>query len=45
MPLQRALVSFGIEESFEKATFLMKEHYDVDIGASAVRQATLTHAW
>lgn len=42
--LQRALTDFGIDESFEKASAKAKEHYGLDIGASAVRETTLEHA-
>lgn len=43
MRLQRVLTDFGIDESFEKASAKVKEHYGLDIGASAVRETTLKH--
>lgn len=42
--LQRALADFGIDESFAVARTKVKEHYGLDIGAEAVRVATLEHA-
>lgn len=42
--LQRALVDFGSEHSFAKAAESVREHYGIEVGVSAVRQATLTHA-
>lgn len=42
--LQRALADFGIDESFAMARAKVKEHYGLDIGAEAVRTATLGHA-
>ena len=44
LPLQRALTDFGAEESFGRATEKMREHYGIELGASAVRTQTLTHA-
>jgi hypothetical protein len=44
LPLQRALTDFGAEESFGRATEKMREHYGIELGASAVRAQTLTHA-
>lgn len=41
--LQRVLTCFGADESFEKASAKVKEHYGLDIGASAVRETTLHH--
>ena len=43
--LQRALADFGSEHSFAKAAESVREHYGIEVGASAVRQATLTHAF
>ena len=43
-PLQRALADFGIEESFARAAARVKEHYRIDVPASAIRQITETHA-
>jgi hypothetical protein len=42
--LQRVLTDFGADESFEKGARKVKEHYGLEIGASAVRQTTLHHA-
>lgn len=42
--LQRALSDFGCEHSFARAAQSVREHYGVELGASAVRQATLAHA-
>lgn len=42
--LTRALVDFGVEESFQKANERLREHYGFELNASAVRAATLTHA-
>jgi hypothetical protein len=44
LPLQRALTDFGAEESFGRATEKMREHYGIELGASAVRAQTLAHA-
>lgn len=42
--LERALTDFGCEHSFEHAAGRVLEHYGFEISASAVREATLTHA-
>lgn len=42
--LQRVLTDFGCEHSFVRAAESVREHYGFELGASAVRQATLTHA-
>jgi len=42
--LERVLTDFGSEHSFGRATESVREHYGFDIGASAVRAATLKHA-
>lgn len=42
--LQRALVDFGSEESFEKASFRVKEHYGIEVGISVIRRITYHHA-
>lgn len=42
--LERALTDFGCEHSFGQATARVREHYGFEIGSSAVRAATLTHA-
>ena len=42
--LERVLTDFGCEHSFAKATESVQEHYGFEIGASAVRAATLEHA-
>ena len=42
--LERVLTDFGCEHSFVRATESVREHYGFEIGASAVRTATLKHA-
>ena len=42
--LERVLTDFGCEHSFARATQSVLEHYGFEIGASAVRTATLEHA-
>jgi hypothetical protein len=42
--LQRVLTDFGCEHSFTRAAQSVKEHYGIEIGASAVRTDTLEHA-
>ena len=42
--LQRVLSDFGCEHSFARAAQSVREHYGFELGASAVRQATLAHA-
>ena len=42
--LDRVLTDFGCEHSFVRATESVLEHYGFEIGASAVRMATLEHA-
>lgn len=42
-PLQRALVDFGAEESFGRAVERVREHYGIEVPASAVRQQTEAH--
>lgn len=42
--LQRVLTDFGCEHSFARAVKSLQEHYGFELGASAVRQATLAHA-
>lgn len=44
LPLQRALTDFGAEDSFMKAAQRVREHYGVEVSASAARQHTLAHA-
>src|SRR5882672_8748077 len=44
LPLQRAMVDFGSDESFLDATKKVREHYGVEVPLSAARQQTLTHA-
>lgn len=44
LPLQRALTDFGAEKSFADAVEKMREHYGIQVGASAVREQTLAHA-
>jgi hypothetical protein len=43
-PLQRVMVDFGAEKSFDKAAQRIKEHYGIDVAQSAVRRETLHHA-
>ena len=42
--LDRVLTDFGCEHSFGRAVESVREHYGIEIGASAVRTATLQHA-
>jgi hypothetical protein len=42
--LQRVLTDFGCEHAFARAAESVREHYGFEIGPSAVRIATLTHA-
>lgn len=42
--LERVLTDFGCEHSFARAAQSVREHYGFEIGASAVRAATLIHA-
>lgn len=42
--LERVLTDFGCEHSFARAAGSVLEHYGFEIGVSAVRDATLTHA-
>src|SRR5712671_1499089 len=42
--LERALTDFGCEHSFAHAAARVQEHYGFELGASAVREATLAHA-
>jgi len=44
LPLQRAMTDFGCERSFAKATQGLKEHYGIEISATAERSITLKHA-
>jgi hypothetical protein len=41
--LQRVLVDFGADASFEKGAGKVKEHYGVEVPVSAVRSLTLQH--
>lgn len=41
--LQRAMVDFGAEHSFGKATQRVQEHYGIQVPVEAVRQYTLRH--
>jgi len=43
-PLERAIVDFGADSSFEKASKKIKEHYRIEISASIVRAVTQKHA-
>jgi hypothetical protein len=42
--LERVLTDFGCEHSFARAVQSVREHYGFEIGASAIRAATLGHA-
>jgi len=42
--LERVLTDFGCEHAFARATESLWEHYGFELGASAVRKATLEHA-
>lgn len=42
--LERVLVDFGCEHSFARAAGQLREHYGFQLGATAVREATLAHA-
>lgn len=42
--LERVLTDFGSEQAFARAAGSVREHYGFELGASAVRSATLTHA-
>lgn len=42
--LERVLTDFGCEHSFARAASSVLEHYGFEIGVSAVRNSTLTHA-
>ena len=44
MPLQRAMVDFGSERSFAKATQALHEHYGIRVPETAEREITLKHA-
>ncbi len=42
-PLQRVLVDFGAEKSFGQAVERVREHYGIEVPASAVRQQSESH--
>ena len=42
--LQRVLTDFGCEHAFARAAESVREHYGIEVGASAVRTVTLNHA-
>ncbi|MFN0110380.1 MAG: UPF0236 family transposase-like protein [Blastocatellia bacterium] len=42
-PLQRVLVDFGAEESFVRAVERVREHYGIEVPASAIRVQTEFH--
>ena len=44
LPLQRVLTDFGADHSFVEATQKVREHYGVELCASAVRARTLAQA-
>jgi len=41
--LQRVLVDFGAESSFQKSVERVKEHYGITVPAASLREQTLTH--
>jgi hypothetical protein len=41
--LQRVVVDFGAEHSFDKAAERVREHYGIDVPVAAIRQHTLRH--
>jgi len=43
-PLERVIVDFGADTSFEKASQKLKEHYGVEISSSVIRAITQKHA-
>jgi hypothetical protein len=44
LPLQRALVDFGADDSFLEAVKKVREHYGVELPLEAARRHTLAHA-
>jgi hypothetical protein len=42
--LQRALVDFGAEESFERAAARVREHYGIEVAVRRLWRVTLRHA-
>ncbi len=43
LPLQRALTDFGADLPFAEVVKKMREHYDLEVAVSAVRQITESH--
>ena len=43
--LQRAATDFGIDETFEKASQKMREHYGIEVPVSGIRTVTYKHAY
>lgn len=43
LKLQRAMTDFGAEESFQRASQRLEEHYGIRINSEAIRQQTLRH--
>lgn len=43
LPLQRRIVDFAADVSFENAQKKLKEHYGIDIGKERIRQITYAH--
>ena len=41
--LQRALTDFGAEDSFLRAAGRVREHYGIEVSASAIRRTTFAH--
>ena len=44
MPLQRIIVDFAADESYEKAQKKILEHYRIDIPKTSIRLITLMHS-
>ncbi len=44
MPLQRAIVDFGADDSFGKTVKKIRIHYRIDLSQSSIRKITLHHA-
>lgn len=44
LPLQRRIVDFAADDSFDTGSRKMKEHYGIDVPESSVRAITLGHA-
>ena len=44
LPLQRIVVDFAADAAYSKASNKVKEHYDIELSASGIRQVTMLHA-